>query len=146
MRIIKKSTFALLRSYAGFTLLEVILALAIVSTTVVTLYLSINQATATQRKTEELITATRLAQQVMETIKSQKDDASEDFPLEGFSGFSASYSIKEEEYDLAKLSADTGNDKKIDTTTGAIFTLKHYQVVIDYGKGQKYILDFYRGR
>lgn len=127
----------------GFTLFEIFIALTLVSVFFSSVFALMNKATSLQQEAEDLTVATYLAQQVMETIKSSSDEASEDFPLEGFPNFSATYSVKEEEYDLATLATNAGQN--IDTVTGAILNLTHYQVIITYAVNKTYVLNFYRG-
>lgn len=127
----------------GFTLFEIFIALALVSVFFSSVFALMSKTTRLQKEAEDLTVATHLAQQIMETIKNGTDESSQDFPLEGFPNFSASYSIEDGEYDLAKLAADAGQD--IETATGAILDLTHYQVVITYANNKTFVLDFYRG-
>lgn len=127
----------------GFTLFEIFIALTLVTVFFSSIFALIQSSSHLQKEAEDLTIATHLARQIMETVKTESDETEQEYELEGFENFSANYSIKNEEYDLAKLAENS--KEKVETVTGAIFELKHYQVVITYANNKKYVLDFYRG-
>lgn len=132
-----------IKNKSGFTLFEIFITLALVAVFFSSIFALIQLSYSLQKDAEDLTVATHLARQIMETVKNESDETEQEYELEGFENFSASYSIKDEEYDLAKLASASGHE--VDTVTGAIFGLKHYQVVITYANNKQFVLDFYRG-
>ncbi len=145
----------------GFTLIEIMVAIALFSAVFGSISYMVISAMSARKNAADLTRAVFLARQMMNTIKTRRDTASDQGDFQAFPGYKFKYEIKEIEVDLNKLADLTGgaidnveDDRTAfleergqtqDTATGAIFKMLQYVVVVTYGNKDEYKLEYYRG-
>jgi general secretion pathway protein I len=159
--------FAGLRRYArrkrksGFTLIEVLMALAITASLTGMLISSVVSAMAMRQKALSLSRAITMAKKKMHEIKSFNKTDSGSGPFPGVPGYTFAYVISEQELDLQKIADQLGAGDMLDkspaakyfkehnstgkSATGLSFKLLHFHVEVTYLEKEKYTLDYYRG-
>lgn len=149
------------KKLAGFTLIEILVSLGVLGTALGMILSLLTKGLSLRHETGDLTRAIFLAEEKMNEIKTLVKPDSQSGEFEAFSGYSFSYEIVEEELDLAKLAEELGAKERLEqseaaryfrrqqgsdtATTGLAFKLLRYHVVVYFGAGQKYELNFYRG-
>lgn len=110
----KKNWKSFLNKRKGFTLVEVAIALAIVSSVIVWTYTMIAQGLMMQRESIHLSNAVHLAKIKMSQIESAQrlEATTAKGPIPGYPGYKFETEIKEEEMDLLKLAKGEGDKSK----------------------------------
>lgn len=145
----------------GFTLIEVLMAMAITATMTGLLISSLVNAMAMRQKALSLNRAITLAKKKMHEIKAlnKTDSGHGEFP--NVPGYRFDYVIREQELDLQKIADQMGAGKEVadsaaakyfkernsssKSATGLTFKLLHFHVEVTWNEKDKYALDYYRG-
>ncbi|MBL8035190.1 MAG: prepilin-type N-terminal cleavage/methylation domain-containing protein [Leptospiraceae bacterium] len=146
---------------AGFTLIEVLMAMAVTAMMTGLLISSVVNAMAMRQKALSLNRAITLAKKKMHEIKAlnKTDSGQGEFP--NMPGYRFDYVIREQELDLQKIADELGAGKEVansaaakffkernastKSATGLTFKLLHFHVTVIYNEKEKYELDYYRG-
>jgi len=143
----------------GFTLIEIMMALALLGTFLGSYLYLITDGLDKKKKAEELNVSVFLAKLKMDEIKKLRKPDEQSGKFEKFNkDYSYHYLIEEIEVDLMEMAGEMNDNsennktkeylkehgKNNETQTGAIFKMLHYKVTIKSYRN-KYFIDFYRG-
>lgn len=156
-----KSHPTLKKTKKGFTLIEIMVALGVLGAVLGMILNVLMKGLSMRQDSADIVRATFLAEEKMNEIKAIMRTESNKGEFEAFPSYSYEYDITEETLDLAKLAEDFGAEDRLasseelkylrdrsggeKSTTGMVFKMLKYYVVVNYPSNKKFDLTFYRG-
>jgi prepilin-type N-terminal cleavage/methylation domain-containing protein len=153
--------YLLQKKRRGFTLVEVLMAMAITASMTGLLITSVVNAMAMRQRALSLNRAITMAKKKMHEIKALNKTDSGTGEFQGSPGYRFAYVIREQELDLQKIADELGagnavansaagkyfkeRNSSAKSATGLTFKLLHFHVEVSWNEKDKYELDYFRG-
>ena len=153
--------YLLQKKRRGFTLIEVLMAMAITASMTGLLITSVVNGMAMRQRALSLNRAITMAKKKMHEIKALNKSDSGRGDIPGSPGYRFEYSIREQELDLQKIADELGAGSAVansaagkyfkernasaKSATGLTFKLLHFHVEVIYNEKETYALDYFRG-